>query len=68
MGNHTGVSMGGTIEYTRMKKKKKQSTGCNKCTYCSNGFCTKYGFRPTVDGLAKKCKEFLSKNGKRSNK
>ena len=62
----TGISMGGTIEYTRKKKKSKSRKTCKKCIYYKNGCCTGFEswFRPMDGSLALKCKKFLMKKYK----
>ena len=67
MKGSTGVSMGGTIEYTRKKKKKKKGKTCVKCGNFRRGYCTEFGFRPSDLSLAQNCKSLISKQKSKNN-
>ena len=61
MKGSVGVSMGGTIEYVKSKKKKPPKRNCQRCKNFSNGYCTKHNLRPTTIELEAKCISFESK-------
>lgn len=56
-----GASMGGTIEYVKVKKKKPSKRNCQKCKNFSSGYCKKHNLRPTTIELGAKCVSFEKK-------